>query len=71
MEKQINREVKIMYHLNHPNIIKIFNHFENDLNLYLILEYAQGQELYKALQKEPRGVMQPKKVAQVIYIFGP
>jgi serine/threonine protein kinase len=65
MENQIRREVKIMYGLEHPNIIRIRNHFEDDENLYLIMEYASGTELYKALQASPRGVFPPQKVAQV------
>jgi len=24
------------------NIIKLFNHFEDDINIYLVIEYAQG-----------------------------
>ena len=31
-----------MYALNHPNIIHIFNHFEDDEYVYLVLEYAAG-----------------------------
>jgi aurora kinase len=65
MENQIRREVKIMYSLDHPNIIRIRNHFEDDDNLFLIMEYAHGTELYKALQASPRGVFAPQKVAQV------
>lgn len=35
-------EVRIMYSLNHPYILKLFNHFEDDLNIYLVLEFAPG-----------------------------
>ena len=38
MVEQINREVKIMYKINHPHIIKLINHFEDDENVYLIME---------------------------------
>ena len=31
-----------MYSLNHPNILKLFNHFEDDQHVYLILEFAPG-----------------------------
>jgi serine/threonine protein kinase len=30
-----------MYQLNHPNIIKLYNHFEDDLSIYFVLEYAE------------------------------
>lgn len=42
MQKQIILEVKIMYGIDHPNIIKLFNHFEEEDYIYLVLEYAGG-----------------------------
>lgn len=42
MVEQVSNEVKIMYSLNHQNILKLYNHFEDDTNIYLILEFAQG-----------------------------
>lgn len=30
-------EIKIMYSLNHPNIIKLYNHFEDDVSIFLVL----------------------------------
>ena len=38
----MNNEVKIMYSLNHPYILKLYNHFEDDVNIYLVLEFASG-----------------------------
>lgn len=35
-------EIKIMYGLYHPNIIKLYNHFEEDDHIYLIIEFASG-----------------------------
>lgn len=51
MISQINNEVKIMYQLNHPNILKLYNHFEDDNNIYLVLELAQGGQMYQVLWK--------------------
>lgn len=31
-----------MYTLNHDNIVKIFNHFEEETHIYLVIEYAEG-----------------------------
>lgn len=42
MVGQLKNEVKIMYKLNHPNILKIYNHFEDDRSIYLVLELAKG-----------------------------
>ena len=38
----MQNEVKIMYSLNHPYILKLYNHFEDDINVYLILEFVGG-----------------------------
>ena len=32
------REIEIMYKIHHPNIVKLFGHFEDDSNCYLIME---------------------------------
>ena len=36
-----------MYKLNHPNIIKLFNHFEEEDKICLVIEFAEGGMLYK------------------------
>jgi serine/threonine protein kinase len=50
----MNNEVKIMYSLDHPNIIRLFNHFENDKHVYLVLEFATHGELYHEFKKKGR-----------------
>ena len=42
MIEQVKTEIKIMYSLYHDNIIKLFNHFEDDNKVYLVIEYAKG-----------------------------
>lgn len=43
-----------MYNLDHPNIIKLFNHFEEENYIYLMIEYAGGGQLWQKLKKEGR-----------------
>ncbi|CAJ0579938.1 unnamed protein product, partial [Mesorhabditis spiculigera] len=43
---RIRREIRIMSALNHPNIIQIFEVFENKEKIILVMEYANGGELY-------------------------
>lgn len=38
----MNKEIKIMYTLNFPYIIKLYNHFEEEDKIYLVIEYALG-----------------------------
>jgi serine/threonine protein kinase len=54
MVDQINREIDIMYMLNHPHIIKLVNHFEDDDNLYLIMHFASKGQLYSLLKRHGR-----------------
>ena len=51
MTEQIINEVKIMYSLNHENIVKLYNHFEDEKNVYMILEFVQGVTKYSKKYK--------------------
>lgn len=49
---QIRLETEIQYKLNHPNILKLYDHYEDDKNIYLVLEYCPKGQLYELLQKK-------------------
>ncbi|XP_043352044.1 aurora kinase C-like isoform X4 [Dermochelys coriacea] len=51
LEHQLRREIEILSHLRHPNILRFYNYFHDRTRIYLMLEYAPGGELYKELQK--------------------
>ena len=40
------REVNLMIKLDHPNIIKLYEVYENEKNIYLIMELCTGGELF-------------------------
>lgn len=46
------REVKIHKRLKHDNIIRLINYFEDEKNLYLILEYASKGSLFHLIKKK-------------------
>ena len=48
-EHQLRREIEIQSHLRHPHILRMYGYFWDHEKIYLILEYAQGGELYKQL----------------------
>ncbi|CAD5219082.1 unnamed protein product [Bursaphelenchus okinawaensis] len=48
---RIRREIRIMSMLKHPNIIQIFEVFENKDKIILVMEYASGGELYDYVGK--------------------
>ena len=43
---QMNREIEIMYILNHPHCLRLKNHFEDDNNFYLVMPLASKQYLH-------------------------
>jgi serine/threonine protein kinase len=52
--EQINREIEIMYRTDHPHIIKLYNHYEDDENFYLIMHCASKGQLYSLLKRVKR-----------------
>ena len=52
--EQIKLEVRIMYKLNHDHVLKLYNHYEDDDNFYLILQYCAKGQIYSLLKKEGR-----------------
>ena len=51
MVEQINKEIEIMYKLDHPNIIKLYSHFEDDEHFCLVMEYASKGQLFSLIKK--------------------
>ncbi|SOS77369.1 calcium-dependent protein kinase 2 [Plasmodium sp. gorilla clade G1] len=50
--KNINRffqEIEIMKKLDHPNIVKLYETYENDNYIYLIMELCSGRELFDSI----------------------
>ncbi|XP_077191847.1 aurora kinase C-like isoform X2 [Paroedura picta] len=52
LEHQLRREIEILCHLRHPNILRMYNYFHDQTRIFLMLEYAPRGELYKELQKK-------------------
>lgn len=49
VEHQLRREIEIQAHLRHRHILRMYGYFYDNKNIYLILEYSPGGELYKKL----------------------
>ncbi|EGO22056.1 hypothetical protein SERLADRAFT_362515, partial [Serpula lacrymans var. lacrymans S7.9] len=50
----IEREIVIMKLINHPNIMRLYDVWETSSELYLILEYVEGGELFDYLCNKGR-----------------
>ena len=53
LEEKANfsREVEIMYKLNHPNIVKLYGHFEDNTYCYFIMQYIPKRSVYELIPK--------------------
>lgn len=50
---QFKTEIKILQTLDHPNVIKLYEYFEDDDKIYLVMEKCTGGELFdRILEKE-------------------
>ncbi|MCJ1403782.1 hypothetical protein MMC11_007005 [Xylographa trunciseda] len=54
MPSSIEREVIIMKLIEHPNIISLYDVWENRGEIYLIMEFVEGGELYGHIDKHRR-----------------
>ena len=55
-----------MYELNHPNIAKLYNHFEDDFSIYFVLEFAEKGEVFNTLMKTPNKRFEEARTANYI-----
>ncbi|KAH8113869.1 kinase-like domain-containing protein [Phellopilus nigrolimitatus] len=65
----IDKEIIMMKLMDHPNVVRIYDVFEGDKELFLVLEYVDGGELFDYLVNHGR--MEPHKglcyFKQIIY----
>lgn len=60
------REVEIMYRINHPNIVKLYSHFEDETYCYLVMEYIKNGNLYTHVQSLPNKILDDQTVAKLV-----
>ena len=46
------REIEIMYKVHHPNVVKLFGHFEDNNYCYFLMEYIPGGNIYSLVQRQ-------------------
>ena len=49
--KKIKKEINILQRLKHKNIIQLYEIMETHKNLYIIMEYCEGKELFEYIVK--------------------
>lgn len=54
MNKKIEREITIMKLIQHPNVMQLYDVYETEKELFLVLEHIEGGELFDYLVKKGR-----------------
>ncbi len=47
-------EIRIMRHLDHPNIVKLYEVYESLSSIYLVMEWIEGGDLFTYMQANPK-----------------
>lgn len=61
---QIINEINILKQLDHPNIVRVYEYFEDGQFLYIVMEYISGGALLKEISK--RGHFNERDAAIVV-----
>jgi calcium-dependent protein kinase len=48
--KTIYDELNVLKSLDHPGIVKIFEYYQDDKNVYIIMEYLKGGSVYDRMK---------------------
>ena len=60
------REVEVMYKIHHPNVVKLFGHFEDNHYCYFIMEYISKGNVYNLITLDKKKQLATKVVASII-----
>lgn len=52
--ERVTREISILKRVRHPNVIQLYEIIETSRQLFLIMEYAAGGELFEYIVKNKR-----------------
>ena len=52
----IINEINVLKHLDHPNIVKYYNYFEEDDKIFIIMEYLDGGTLKEYLKNNEKNI---------------
>jgi len=52
--EHIKSEITLLKLIKHPFVVNLMGHFQDELKLYMVLEFVQGGELFSHLRREGR-----------------
>jgi len=64
--RYFRREIEIMYRVHHPNVVKLFGHFEDNTYCYFIMEYIPGGNIYSLVPKNNMRQISTQQIASIM-----
>jgi len=65
----IRTEIDLMKLFQHPNIVKLIDHFENAESIYIVMEYLEGGTLLDYME-DKNLILSEKIIAKILYCVG-
>ncbi|TPX56203.1 hypothetical protein PhCBS80983_g04689 [Powellomyces hirtus] len=69
MTRRVANEVEVHWQLRHPSILELYNYFEDQSYVYLVMEICQNGELYQYIHKRKCPLTEPEArgaIAQIV-----
>lgn len=60
-------EVKVLNTLDHPNIVKYFETYDDQKYIYLVMEYINGSQLFEKITAQNNQTFSEQKAAEIMY----
>ncbi len=60
------REIEIMYKIRHPNVVRLYGHFEDDRYIYFVMEYVSRGNLYDLALKDKNKSISLENIALIL-----
>jgi len=69
LQEMLRHEIALLRKVDHPNVIQLFETYEDQDNIYLVLELASGGELFDSLVDAELGHYTEAHAAHVFYMM--
>lgn len=64
--ESIKSEINILRSLDHPNIVKYFETYEDENYLHIVMEYIEGDNLFRVLTKQNKFKFSERIISQIM-----
>ncbi|KAJ3022465.1 Serine/threonine-protein kinase plk4 [Thoreauomyces humboldtii] len=69
MTRRVANEVEVHWQLHHPSILELYNYFEDQSYVYLVMEICQNGELFQYIRQRDSALTEPEArgvIAQIV-----